>query len=80
MIRTSKIPFVQSRASRPLVLSSVIVAVIALIIVFSPITVGLDFAVLPFSYIPWLLLLLVAYCLATQLFKGFYRRRFGHWL
>ena len=80
MIRTSKIPFVQSRASRPLVLSSTIVAVIAMVIVFSPITAGLDFAELPFSYIPWMILLLAAYCLATQLFKNFYKNKFGHWL
>lgn len=80
MIRTRKIPFIQSRASLPLTLSTLIVGVVALVFVFTPFTIGLDFAILPISYIPWLLLLLVAYCVVTQLFKSVYVRWFKEWL
>ncbi|HIU77092.1 MAG TPA: magnesium-translocating P-type ATPase [Candidatus Pelethocola excrementipullorum] len=80
MIRTRKIPFIQSRASFPLILSTIIIGVIALIFVFTPFTIGLDFAILPMSYMPWLALLLVSYCVVTQLFKSVYVRWFKEWL
>lgn len=80
MIRTQKVPFLQSRASLPLAVSTLIVGVISVVIVFTGITVGLDFAVLPLSYAPWLALLLVGYCVATQLFKAVYIRLFHEWL
>lgn len=80
MIRTRKIPFVQSRVSSPLLLSTLVVGVIAVVLVFTPIAIGLDFIILPFSYVLWLILLLFAYCLTTQLIKGVYIRLFKEWL
>jgi len=80
MIRTAKIPFTQSHAAKPLLVSTLIVAVAALAIAFSATAVGLDMAVLPFSFIPWFGLLLLGYCLSTQLLKVIYVRRFGEWL
>jgi len=80
MIRTSKVPFFQSHASLPLVLSTVSVAVIAIVLVFTNVAHGFDLATLPLLYAPWLAALLLAYCFATQLFKGFYISRFKEWL
>ena len=80
MIRTSKIPFLQSQASMPLILSSISVAVIAIILAFTSIAQGFDLATLPIGYAPWLILLLVGYCLTTQFFKGLYMRKYGEWL
>ena len=80
MIRTSKLPFIQSRPSFPLVLSSVLIGVIAIVMAFTGIAVGFDLAILPLTYAPWLILLLLGYCVATQLFKGVYVRKFGEWL
>jgi len=80
MIRTSKIPFIQSKASIQLALSTFIVGVIAIVIVFTSIAVGFDMRTLPFGYAPWLALLLVGYSVIVQLFKGVYVKRFGDWL
>ena len=80
MIRTSKIPFVQSKTSLPLIISTVTVAVIAVVIVFTNIARGLDLVTLPMSYMPWLALLLVGYCVVTQLLKKVYMKIFGEWL
>ena len=80
MIRTSKLPFFQSRASLPLVLSTLSVAVIAVILVFTNVARSFDLATLPLLYAPWLAALLLAYCFATQLFKGFYISLFKQWL
>jgi len=80
MIRTAKIPFTQSRAARPLLISTLVVAVIAFIIAFSSMAVGLDMTALPVSFIPWLVVLLAGYCLSTQFLKVVYVQKFGEWL
>ena len=80
MIRTGKVPFLQSRASVQLVLSSVVVGLIAVLLVFSTVARGFDLAALPLAYAPWLVLLLVGYCVAVQLFKVVYVRIYKEWL
>ncbi len=80
MIRSAKIPLVESRGARPLLISTAIVAVAAVMIGFSAMATGLDMAVLPLKYAPWLILLLAGYCLSTQLLKAIYIRRFGEWI
>ncbi|MGF7145107.1 Mg2+-importing ATPase [Anaerotaenia torta] len=80
VIRTGKLPFLQSRPSAPLFLSTFIVAVIALITGFTGFSVGLDMLPLPVSFLPWLALLLAGYFLSTQLVKKVYVRRYQEWL
>jgi len=80
MIRTSKIPFIQSKASIQLVLSTFIIGVIAIVMVFTQIARGFDMKTLPLGYVPWLALLLLGYSLIVQLFKGIYIKKFGDWL
>ncbi|MDR2654871.1 MAG: magnesium-translocating P-type ATPase [Oscillospiraceae bacterium] len=81
MIRTRKIPFVQSRPSLPLVLSGFSVIAVTLLIAFiAPLARGLELIALPLGFVPWLLLLLAGYCLLSQLIKNMYVRRFGEWL
>ena len=80
MIRTAKLPFVQSNAKMPLILSTLVVAIVALVVAFSSLASGLDMAALPQGFAPWLALLLVGYCLSTQWLKVVYVRRFGEWL
>lgn len=80
MIRTKKIPFIQSWASAPVVALTSLVMVIGLIIPFSPIAGVLSLEPLPLSYFPWLIGILLGYCFLTQYAKNWYIRRFGEWL
>lgn len=80
MIRTAKVPFVQSRAAGPLMISTCVVAITALAIAFSRFAVGLDMAALPLTFVPWLVLLLAGYCLSTQFLKTLYIKWFREWL
>lgn len=79
MIRTAKIPFIQSRASMPLVVSTALVTIAAIFIGFTNIAVGIDMMRLPLTFAPWLILILLSYCVAVQLIKKAYIRRFGQW-
>ena len=80
MIRTRKIPFINSWPSIPLLLSTLLVAVAAILLSFTNMSSGFNFVSLPSTYVPWLAILLFAYCLATQIFKGIYIKRFKEWL
>lgn len=78
VIRTNKIPFIQSIASKPLLISSVAVVVTgALMTIVRPIAAILGFVTLPPLY--WLLLLgmLLTYVVLTQIIKTWFIRRFG---
>ncbi|MCL2864595.1 MAG: magnesium-translocating P-type ATPase [Lachnospiraceae bacterium] len=80
MIRTGKIPFLQSKPSLPLMISTFVVVVAACIIAFTNMATLIDMSVLPVDFVPWLILLLVAYCASTLFMKQFYIRKFGEWL
>ncbi|MFI6002597.1 magnesium-translocating P-type ATPase [Streptomyces sp. NPDC051366] len=80
MIRTRKIPFIQSRASWPVMVMTVLAVLTGLYLPFSPLAGSLGFVPLPAGYFPWLIGVLLAYCTLTQLLKTLYVRTFGSWL
>ncbi|HEU0064326.1 MAG TPA: magnesium-translocating P-type ATPase, partial [Flavisolibacter sp.] len=80
MIRTRKIPFIQSWASAPVLALTTLIMAIGIFIPFSPFAAALKLQPLPLSYFAWLILILLSYCLLTQLVKNWFIRRFGQWL
>ncbi len=80
MIRTRKIPFIQSWATAPVVALTSVIMVIGVLIPFTPFGNALKLVPLPISYFPWLLAILVSYCLLTQLIKNWFIRKFEEWL
>jgi Mg2+-importing ATPase len=80
MIRTRKIPFIQSRASWPVMVMTILAVLTGLFLPFSPLAESLGFVALPATYFPWLVGVLLAYCTLTQLVKTWYIRRFNTWL
>ncbi|MFE9254304.1 magnesium-translocating P-type ATPase [Streptomyces sp. NPDC006879] len=80
MIRTRKIPFIQSRASWPVLVATCSAVAVGLVLPFSPLAEGLGMTALPLGYFPWLFGTLLAYCALTQGVKTWYIRRFREWL
>ncbi len=80
MIRTKKIPFIQSWATKPVVALTSLIMLIGILIPFSPFASTLKLEPLPLAYFPWLIAILVSYCLLTQYIKTLYIRRFKQWL
>ena len=80
MIRTDKIPFVKSKPSKYLVISTFAVTVAALIISFTSIARIFDLAKLPLMYLPWLFVLLIVYAVIIQVFKKIYIKLNKDWL
>lgn len=77
MIRTRRIPFIQSRAAWPLMIMTLVVMVVGIGLPFSPLASYLQLQALPLSYFPWLIAILAGYMTLTQCVKGFYSRRYG---
>ncbi len=77
VIRTNKIPFLQSRASWPLMLTSVLIVTVGALLTVSPLADVLGLVPLPALY--WLLLagILACYLVLTQWVKTWFYRRFG---
>ncbi|MEV6567293.1 magnesium-translocating P-type ATPase [Streptomyces kronopolitis] len=80
MIRTRRIPFLQSRASWPVMVMTALAMATGLFLPFSPLAAGLGMVALPMSYFPWLIAVLLSYCALTQWVKTWYIRRFHSWL
>jgi Mg2+-importing ATPase len=77
VIRTNKIPFLQSWASWPLIVTSIVIVTVGALLTVSPLADALGFV--PLSSLYWLLLaiILVCYVVLTQLIKSWFYRRFG---
>ena len=80
MIRTKKIPFIQSWASAPVLAMTSLVMVIGVIIPFTPLAEVLFMEPLPIAYFPWLIGILIAYSFLIQYVKNWYIGRFNSWL
>jgi Mg2+-importing ATPase len=80
MIRTRKIPFIQSWATAPVVALTSAIMAIAIFIPFSPFAAAFKMEALPLAFFPWLIGILFTYCLLTQLVKRWFIKKFNQWL
>ncbi len=77
MIRTRKIPFLQSRAAWPLLGMTLSIMALGILLPMSSLAPYFKFQALPLMYFPCLLMVLFGYAVLTQAMKGWYARRYG---
>ena len=80
MIRTPKIPFIQSRASAELILFSTIGIALATLIPFTAVGRAIGFVALPDSYFWYLIPCVICYMLLATSIKKAYIRHYGELL
>ena len=80
MIRTPKIPFIQSNASSPLIFMTFTGILALTVIPFTPFGHSIGFASLPANFFGWLLLTVFLYMGLVTLFKKIFVRRYGELL
>ena len=80
MIRTPKLPFIQSRASLPVVLLTFAGIAALTIIPFTSFGTAIGLAALPPVYFAWLALTVVLYVILATVFKMIFVRRYGELL
>ncbi|WP_442754870.1 magnesium-translocating P-type ATPase [Methylocystis sp. JAN1] len=76
VIRTRKIPFVESRASGPLLLTTIVVCLIGAALPYSPVAPVFGFTPLPLSYWPAMAGFLLGYAILAHLAKTAFFERF----
>ena len=77
VIRTKKVPFLQSRASTPIILTSIGIVIFGAWLTVSPFASTLGFVSLPALYWPILLVMMILYITLTQLVKTWYYKKLG---
>ena len=77
MVRTPRLPFIQSRAAAPLVVMTVAVMALGIFLPMGPLAPYFGLQHLPAQYFLFLPLILLGYMALTQAMKGIYRRRWG---
>lgn len=80
-IRTSKMPFVESRPNKLLLISTImtIVGTIVTPIILHSVA-SFNFVILPLKYYAFVLILLVVYTVLVQIVKKRYIKKYGEWL
>ena len=77
MIRTPKVPFLQSRAATPLLVMTGVIMAVGIFLPMGPLASYFKLQALPSMYFVFLPMILLAYMALTQAVKGFYIRKFG---
>jgi len=76
LIRTRRVPFIQSWATAPVVALTSLIMAIGIIIPFTPVGPMIGLTKLPFIYFPFLVAVLISYAFLTQLAKNWFIKRF----
>ncbi|HLQ40378.1 MAG TPA: cation transporting ATPase C-terminal domain-containing protein, partial [Tetragenococcus sp.] len=77
ILRTQKIPFVQSHASIHVTLASIAAIVLGAAFVLTPLGEAIDFVALPSMYWFYFVLIILGYLLTLQIAKHFYAHYYG---
>lgn len=80
MVRTRKVPFIQSRASLPVILTSLLAIVTGFVLVLSPLRSVFDFVMLPANYWGWFILIIIGYLIVIEIAKRLYIKFTSEWV
>ena len=80
IIRTAKVPFIQSNAHKLVYLSSFSLIIIGLIVPFTPLGKIIGLVPLSLNYIIFIFIVTFVYCILALLAKKFYIKKYGEWI
>ena len=80
MIRTEKIPFIQSRASLPVIIITTTAIFVGTIVPYTKLGVSLGMYAMPAVYFIWLFVIILAYMCLVTLLKKLYIKKYGELL
>ena len=78
IIRTQRIPFLQSTPSVGLLLSTSLVMLVGAVLPYSPLAPMFGLVPLPWSYWVWIVGFLATYSVLTHLMKTWFFKKFGN--
>ena len=80
VIRTAKIPFIQSNAHKMVYFSSILLSIVAIIFPFTPIGQMIGLVAIPLKYLSVIIGVPILYCFVAMIAKKIYIKKFGEWI
>ena len=80
IIRTAKIPFVQSNAHKTVYASSILLIIVGLVVPFTPLGTLIGFVPIAIKYILLIFAITLLYCFVAIFAKKIYIKRYGEWI
>ena len=80
IIRTAKIPFIQSNANKVVYFSSILLSIIAIIIPYTFIGNLIGLVAIPFKYLSIIIGVPILYCFVALFAKKFYIKKYKEWI
>jgi len=80
IIRTAKIPFIQSNASKAVYISSILLIIIGILVPFTPLGLAIGFVPLQAKYIGMIFGVTFLYCIVASFAKKIYIKKYGEWI
>ena len=80
MLRTEKIPFIESRASKPVTILTFLGIIVLTIIPFTSFGHSIGLASLNFSYFIYLIITVILYMILATIAKNIFVKRYGELL
>ena len=80
IIRTGKVPIIQSNASKYVYISSVLLSIVAIVIPYTVVGGFLGLVALPAKYLGVIIGVPILYCFVASFVKRLYIRKFGDWI
>ncbi len=80
IIRTAKIPFVQSNAHKAVYISSILLSIIGILVPFTFLGKLIGLVAIPPIYLVVILIVPILYCIFAMLAKKIYIKKYGEWI
>ena len=80
IIRTAKLPFIESNANKLVYFSSSLLAVIGVLIPFTWLGALIGLVPIPTIYMPIIILVPILYCFVALIAKKIYIKKYGEWI
>ena len=80
IIRTAKLPFIESNAHKFVYFSSILLAIIGVIIPFTWLGNLIGLVPIPMIFMPIIILVPILYCFVALIAKRIYINKFGEWI
>ncbi len=80
IIRTAKIPFIQSNANKSVYFSSFLLMIIGIIVPFTFLGKLIGLVPIPLPYMSIIILVPILYCIVAMFAKKIYIKKYGEWI
>ena len=80
IIRTAKIPFIQSNANKAVYISSILLIMVGILVPFTPLGTAIGLVPIAVEYIWMIFGITFLYCILASFAKKIYIKKYGEWI